>query len=71
MKTIEDQIACAKRELAIRERVYVKWVSTGKMTEAQYHHEIECMEAIASSLGKLASMTDHSQSRPLNERTEP
>lgn len=45
-----QQIASAKRELAMRERVYPKWVEARKMTEAAASHEIECMRAIVATL---------------------
>jgi len=51
--TIEEQIACAKRELAMRRNVYRKWVSTGRMRQATADHEIAAMEAIVETLEKV------------------
>ena len=52
MKTLTEMIACAKRELAIRERVYPKWVESKRMTADQCRHEIETMQAIVAGTGK-------------------
>jgi hypothetical protein len=45
-KTIDEMIGCAKRELAMRGRVYPKWVAAGRMREAVAAHEIECLQGI-------------------------
>ena len=44
--TIEDLIKCAQRELAMRERVYLKRIAEGRMQESAAEHEIACMAAI-------------------------
>jgi hypothetical protein len=41
-----DKLACVQRELALRQRVYVKWVEGGRMSAGKAAHEIACMEAI-------------------------
>jgi hypothetical protein len=41
-----DKLACVQRELALRQRVYVKWVFDGRMSAGKAAHEIACMEAI-------------------------
>ena len=43
---LEDLIKCAQRELAMRERVYPKRISEGRMKETTADHEINCMAAI-------------------------
>lgn len=48
-----DMVACAKRELALRERVYPKWISLGKITHAKASFEIRCMRAIIAKLEAL------------------
>src|SRR6478672_7720338 len=35
LASLEDQVACVRRELAMRERVYPRWVSEGRMTAAK------------------------------------
>lgn len=54
MKPLADQIACARRELSMRRRVYPMWVSTQRMTQAKADHEIACMEAIVATLEAMA-----------------
>lgn len=58
MKTISEMIACAKRELAIRKRVYPKWVESNRMTHEQCRHELETMEAIVAELESKAKESD-------------
>ena len=50
MVTLTDQIKSAERELAIRKRVYPKWVDSRKMTSDQCRHEIDCQEATVALL---------------------
>lgn len=38
--------ACLVRELAMRRRVYGRWVEAGRMTRHEADHEIAAMEAI-------------------------
>lgn len=44
--------ACAERELAMRERVYPRWVRDGKMKAADADREIACMRAIVGDYHK-------------------
>lgn len=48
--TIADQIACVKREIAMRKSVYQRWIALGKMKQAQAEHEILCMQAVLETL---------------------
>jgi hypothetical protein len=50
MKSLEEQIKCVEREIAMRRRFYPKWVASGKMKEYAARHEIECMEAVLEGL---------------------
>jgi hypothetical protein len=52
--TIKEQLDCAKRELAMRERVYPRWVLQEKMDQKKADHEIACMKAIVATLTPLA-----------------
>lgn len=52
--TIADQLASAKRELAMRRRFYPRWVQADKMSSTTASHEIACMEAIIATLEGLA-----------------
>lgn len=47
---LADQIACVEREITLRERVYPRWVETGRMTEAQAEREILSMRAVLETL---------------------
>lgn len=53
--TLRDQVACAKREIAMRERVYPKWVSAQKMRANEAEHETGAMKAILATLTRLAA----------------
>ena len=55
MKDIYEQIACIKRELIMRRRVYPRLLVAEKMTEATAEHEIECMRAVLKSLENIAA----------------
>ena len=63
MKTLSDQLTCAKRELALRNRCYPKWLSEGrgKLDANGVRHEIECMEAIVATLEKMLLLDEVGQ----------
>lgn len=44
--TLADQIACVKRELAMRRGVYPRWVATDRMKPEKAAAEIAAMEAV-------------------------
>ena len=48
--TIDDQIACVRREVAMRERAYPKFVAAGRMTQDKANREIAAMRAVLSTL---------------------
>jgi len=48
--TIDDQIKCAERELAMRKRVYPRWITAKKMSEEKANREIAVMESIIKTL---------------------
>lgn len=50
---LADQIACVRRELAMRQRVYPRWVSAGKMTQADSDREITAMIAVLATLQEV------------------
>jgi hypothetical protein len=52
---IDAQLACAKRELALRERVYPRWTEAGKMPREQAAREIAAMRAICETLQELVT----------------
>ena len=51
--TIERQLQAAERELALRRRVYPRWIEKKKMTQAKADDEIAAMEAITETLRGL------------------
>ncbi len=54
--TLEDQIACLKREIAIREGVYPKWIANGRMKQSAADLEIERMTAALHTLMNLEQL---------------
>lgn len=50
---IHEQVECAERELGYRRRVYPRWVSDGRMTQAKADLEIARMEAIVKTLREI------------------
>lgn len=51
--TLADQIAELKRELALRRRVYPRWVENGKLSYEMSTHRIGAMQAAVETLEKL------------------
>ena len=41
------KLACIQREIKMRERVYPRWVASGKMSQEKADLELEVMRAIA------------------------
>lgn len=68
MKNIQEQLACAKRELELRRRVYPKWVSVKKMTQEKADAEIACMEAIVCTLDRQAALAAVTEEMLGNEK---
>ena len=52
MKPLPDLIKSAKRELALRERNYPKWIGAS-LTADQARHEIQCMQDIITTLEQI------------------
>lgn len=51
---LDEQIRCVKREIAMRERVYPRWVQDGKMGPAKADQELTSMRAVLETLTELA-----------------
>lgn len=51
--TLEVQIACAKREVAMRKRVYPTFIRAGRMNQFKAQEEIAAMEAVVKTLEGL------------------
>lgn len=44
--TAKDKIRCLKREVALRERAYPRWVESGRMKAAEADREIAVLKAV-------------------------
>ena len=53
---IDAQISCVQRELAMRKKVYPKWVMNGRMKAEEADYEINCMQAVHNTLSGLREM---------------
>lgn len=58
--TLSEQIAELRRELGLRLRVYSRWVSDGRMTQAQCDEHIGRMQA---ALNTLEALRDEDEER--------
>lgn len=56
--TIDQQIACVAREIAMRERVYPTFVRRNKMSQEKADNEIAAMRAVLKTLEKLNEYPD-------------
>lgn len=52
--SIEEQIACLKREIGMRERLYPRWVSMQKMSQAKADTELGAMKAALATLERVS-----------------
>lgn len=50
---IERQITCAEREVALRKRVYPRFIESGRITKLKADDEIATMEAIVVTLRSM------------------
>lgn len=48
--TLDDEVACVRREIAMRERAYPRWVAQGRMTQEKANDELRAMRAVLSRL---------------------
>ena len=53
MISLADQIAEARREVALRKRLYPGWVKRGTLTEGEATYYLKAMEAIVQTLIQL------------------
>jgi hypothetical protein len=52
--TIRDQIRCVEREIALRRRVYPRWVAEERMSQVVADAEVATMEAVLATLKRVA-----------------
>lgn len=53
--SLADQIASVEREIAMRERVYPRWVQSERMTQRQADRELLAMRAVLATLLRAAT----------------
>jgi hypothetical protein len=53
--TAAEKLACARREIAMRRRVYPGWIAGGRMTQAEADRQIAIMVAIAADYERAAA----------------
>lgn len=56
-----DKWKCCERELAMRKRVYPKWIASGKMTHREARYEIDVMTEIAADYQRLADQEEQEE----------
>ncbi len=56
--TAAEKLKAIQRELAMRNRVYPRWVGSGKMTAEKAAHELAIFEAIVADYTALLSGKD-------------
>ena len=54
MISLDQQIACVRREIGMRERVYPKFIQSHRMGQDQADYEMRAMKAVLATLEKLA-----------------
>jgi hypothetical protein len=53
--SIEDQIACVRREIKMRQRVFPRWVAEGRKSQEEADREIRTMQDVQASLEEIAA----------------
>jgi hypothetical protein len=48
--TLQDMLGCARREVAMRESVYPRWVASGKLKQDKADLELRLMRGIVAHL---------------------
>ena len=61
---LNDLLACCRRELSFRQRVYPKWVDKGTISEAKATREIALMRSICDFLVHCVFKAVTRQQRP-------
>lgn len=67
--SLDDQVKEVKREIAMRKRVYPRWVTQGKMDKALADKKLAIMEAALATLedlqAKVEALDPRQQGLPL------
>ena len=53
--SIDDQIACVRRELRLRQSAYPRWVARGSMLQRDADRELQAMQAVLATLERVRS----------------
>lgn len=56
--TLKQQISAVHDEIAMRRRVYARWVKEGRMGQAAANERIAVMEAVLRTLSELVPRPD-------------
>ena len=56
MRTLDEQIACVRREIGVRESVYPGWIERGKSKPEMAEREAATMRAVLRILGMLRAL---------------
>lgn len=51
--TLERQVQCVEREIALRTSVYKRWVELERISQRQADEELLCMRAVLATLQRL------------------
>ncbi len=65
--TLKQQIGCLQREIALRERLYPRWVESKKLKPESAEFELQCMKSIAERL-KSESALEHDALKYMEEQ---
>lgn len=60
---LEVQLACVRREIEQRKRVYPRLIANKRMSEAKADHEIAAMRAVEATLNGLVEAAAASRTR--------
>ena len=63
--SLDNQIACVRRELSIRRRCYPGWIVSGKITQDWADFQMDAMEAVLKSLEALQDAEAHAEQEEL------
>jgi bisphosphoglycerate-dependent phosphoglycerate mutase len=67
--TDREKYRCIRRELALRERNYPRWIAQNKMSAAQARHETAVMRAILQDYEHREQPVLFNQGRKTNDGT--
>jgi hypothetical protein len=55
--TVDEMITCVEREIAMRRKVYPRWVEQKKLSQERADREIETMEEVSRTLHSYKGLT--------------